>query len=175
MPFLAHPIGFCLWIQILCQISFERAGDFYARSRIGKSVKATVLKRVFLTNGQTLQDPDPSMSPAQVKDMFSAMYPELLNAEIQGPVESDTELTFTFHRTTGTKGRTVTPKKSVKASKLTAKNTGSFMQRLDNATGEAPVKQSLSHLMLSKVSVALTPQRKNAALHLPTLSCPLLV
>lgn len=69
-------------------------------------MQTTVNKRVFVHNGLRLQDPDSALSPAAVKDLFSAMYPELLNAEIQGPEISGDELVHTFHRTTGTKGAT---------------------------------------------------------------------
>lgn len=66
-------------------------------------VKALV--RVFVFNGMRLPDPDPTMSPAKVKDFFAAMYPELINAEVLGPVEKTGELEFEFRRSTGTKGK----------------------------------------------------------------------
>lgn len=62
------------------------------------------LTRVFHYNGMELPDPDPSRSPAQVKDFYSAMYAELTTAEIEGPNESKGLLKYTFKKSTGTKG-----------------------------------------------------------------------
>jgi PRTRC genetic system protein C len=135
-------------------------------------MKTTVLKRVFMSNGNPLSDPDPSMSPAAIKDFYSAMYPELLNAEVQGPVVGDAELVFTFHRTTGTKGRT-----SKEAAKAVKGAQASFMQRLEVAAGEASTSES-KHLPSSQLTVLskmLWPSVKDKALQLPGQNCPLLI
>lgn len=135
-------------------------------------MQSKVLKRVFMSNGNPLTDPDPSLSPAQIKDFYSAIYPELLNAEVQGPVVGETDLVFTFHRTTGTKGR------AAKVPVVIAnETTASFMQRLEVAVGEASTSENnhlpSSHLLA--LSTMLTPSPKGQALQLPSGSCPLLV
>lgn len=138
-------------------------------------MESKVLKRVFMSNGIPLTDPDPAMSPAAVKDFWSAMYPELLNAEVQGPVTSDTELTFTFHRTTGTKGR---GSKTVAApAKSAPKSNSSFMQRLEIAAGEASkvVSKTLPPSKLTQLYQLMQPARSDKALQLPSLNCPLLI
>lgn len=131
-----------------------------------------VLNRVFMSNGNPLTDPDPAMSPAQVKDFWATVHPELLNAEVQGPTTTDTELVYTFHRTTGTKGRS--PKV---AEKSTSGEIRSFQQRLEIAAGEAPKSKSKSLPVseLTTLNQLLTPSRHYAALQLPTPSCPLLI
>ena len=127
-------------------------------------------KRVFMSNGSPLTDPDPALSPAAIKDFYSAMYPDLLNAEIQGPEVKDGELVFTFHRTTGTKGRKAKP------AALAAKdNTASFLQRLEIAAGEAKKSTNLPALEVTRLRATLTPSFGDQALHLPMLNCPLLV
>lgn len=67
-------------------------------------MKVTTLLRVFKYEGQELPDLGASFSPAQVKDVYTANFPELVNAEIEGPNEIDGKLVYTFKRTTGTKG-----------------------------------------------------------------------
>ena len=52
--------------------------------------------------------PDGSYSPAQLKDLYASNFPDLLNAEIEGPNVKDGKAVYTFKRTTGTKGRTAT-------------------------------------------------------------------
>jgi len=69
-------------------------------------MQTTALRRAFHYNGQTLPDPGASLSPAQVKDLFTSNFPDLINAEIEGPNEKDGVLLYTFKRSTGTKGST---------------------------------------------------------------------
>lgn len=134
-------------------------------------MEAKILKRVFMSNGNALTDPDPSMSPAAVKDLFSAMYPELLNAEIQGPVVTADEVVFTFHRTTGTKGHA---KQASAMSSMTGAQ-ASFMQRLEIAASEATKSSNLPATKVASLRGMLTPRSGDQALRLATLSCPLLV
>lgn len=67
-------------------------------------LKITPVKRVFIYNGLQLPDALPERSPAQVKDFYSGMYPELATAEVEGPNRVGTEETYTFKRSAGTKG-----------------------------------------------------------------------
>lgn len=67
-------------------------------------MKVSTLVRVFKYDGQELPDPAPTFSAAQVMDFYCANFPELLNAELEGPNEVDGKLVYTFKRSTGTKG-----------------------------------------------------------------------
>ena len=67
-------------------------------------MEITELKRTFVYNGITLADPSATMAPAAVKDFYGATYPELVNAEIEGPVRKDGADVYTFRKAVGTKG-----------------------------------------------------------------------
>lgn len=134
-------------------------------------MQITTTKRVFVHNGARLADPDTVMSPASVKDLFSAMYPELLNAEIQGPEVEGAELVYTFHRTTGTKGASVKRVRAVRP----VKEKSSFMRRLDIAAGEtAPTTTVLPPSNLNKVHALMKPMG-GQPLSLPSSSFALLL
>lgn len=63
------------------------------------------MSRQFIFNNAALMDPDPSMTPEQVKQMFaSAGYPALTNASIVGPTTKDGKQTYEFKAAVGTKG-----------------------------------------------------------------------
>ena len=62
------------------------------------------VNRVFSYSGVMLPDPDPAMTPQEVKDYFTNIYPELVNASIEGGDFDGTNQQFTFRRGTGTKG-----------------------------------------------------------------------
>ena len=49
--------------------------------------QARVMKRAFKFDGKVLDDPNPKMTPEQVKQFYSTQYPELLTAGIGSPVE----------------------------------------------------------------------------------------
>lgn len=63
-----------------------------------------VMPRVFKYSGATLPDPDPSLTPMQVRDVLSALYPELSSAEVGEPVVNGGTLEYTLSRAVGTKG-----------------------------------------------------------------------
>jgi len=60
--------------------------------------------RVFVYNGATLEDPDPSMTPDAVRKQYAAVYPALTNGSIVGPKKSGDVETFEFKVSVGTKG-----------------------------------------------------------------------
>jgi PRTRC genetic system protein C len=61
------------------------------------------IKRVFRYNGITLPDV-PGLDPREVRDLYSAQYPELISAEIEsGEVREGTQ-EFSFRKAVGTKG-----------------------------------------------------------------------
>lgn len=66
-------------------------------------MQVTTLARVFKYNGATLQDPDPSILPEQVKDFYSVAYPELTTAVVEGPEEANGQLAYSFRKSVGTK------------------------------------------------------------------------
>lgn len=62
------------------------------------------LERSFSYNGVTLPDPGPELSPELVRDVYSATYPEITTASIEGPERKGDKLVYTFRRAVGTKG-----------------------------------------------------------------------
>jgi len=46
----------------------------------------TAVTRQFLYGGRVLPDPNPSMSPEEVKGFYAGVHPELLNAAVEGGV-----------------------------------------------------------------------------------------
>jgi PRTRC genetic system protein C len=67
-------------------------------------IDAKALARSFSYNGVKLPDPDPKMSPEEVKAAYSHQYPELATAAITGPEASGEQLIYSFVRAIGTKG-----------------------------------------------------------------------
>lgn len=67
------------------------------------------LVREFKYNSVALADPNPAFSLEQVRDFFAAVYPEILNAEIEGPTTKGNRQLYTFRRAVGTKGGTALP------------------------------------------------------------------
>ena len=67
-------------------------------------MKIEALVREFSYNGVALVDPGPNLSPEQVRDMYSAAYPEITSAVIEGPERKADKLVYTFKRAAGTKG-----------------------------------------------------------------------
>lgn len=62
------------------------------------------LTRAFRYNSVDLVDPGAQYSPEQVRDFYSAAYPEIVSAGIDGPEQSDGKLVYSFRRAVGTKG-----------------------------------------------------------------------
>ena len=63
-----------------------------------------VLKRVFKYNGRNLPDPDPAMSPDEVRTFYASAYPELQSGVVEGPDDEGNKLVFELRRALGTKG-----------------------------------------------------------------------
>jgi PRTRC genetic system protein C len=68
------------------------------------SISIAKLIREFTYNGVAFVDPGPSFSPEDVRDLYSAQYPELTTAAIDGPDMSGEVARFTFVRAAGAKG-----------------------------------------------------------------------
>ena len=67
------------------------------------------LAREFSYNGAKLADPAPTFTLQQIRDFYSQTYPELTNAEIEGPVIKGNRNVYTFRRAVGTKGNYALP------------------------------------------------------------------
>jgi len=67
-------------------------------------IEAKVMTRSFTYNGVKLPDPDPRMTPEEVKNIYCNQYPELATAAISGPDASGDHLQYSFVRAIGTKG-----------------------------------------------------------------------
>ena len=64
----------------------------------------TALERVFNFKAMKLTDPGTHLSPADVRDFYSAHYPELTGAAIKGPKVEGNKENWIFEGTVGTKG-----------------------------------------------------------------------
>jgi len=67
-------------------------------------MKIAQLIREFSYNGMTLLDPGLAFSPDDVKDVYSAQYPELTTATVDGPEIAGETARYTFVRAAGAKG-----------------------------------------------------------------------
>ena len=69
--------------------------------------KVEKLQREFSYNGLTLPDPGAQLSPEEVRNIYSAAYPEITSAGIEGPERKGDKLVYVFKRAVGTKGATL--------------------------------------------------------------------
>ncbi|MGU3778944.1 PRTRC system protein C [Burkholderia metallica] len=68
------------------------------------SISIAALVREFTYNGMALMDPGPAFSPDQVRDLYTAQYPELTTAAVDGPDMKGEVAHYTFVRAAGAKG-----------------------------------------------------------------------
>ena len=68
------------------------------------SIQTRPMERNFTYLGLQLADPNPSLTPEQVRDVYSSSYPEITTAAIEGPAAIDGTLRYKFTRAIGTKG-----------------------------------------------------------------------
>ena len=68
------------------------------------AITVAKLIREFTYNGMTFVDPGAAFSPDDVRDLYSAQYPELTTAAIDGPEYKDEVAHFKFVRAAGAKG-----------------------------------------------------------------------
>ncbi|MFZ0591449.1 MAG: PRTRC system protein C [Bryobacteraceae bacterium] len=64
----------------------------------------STLPREFEFSGVLYPDPDPSMSPEEVRDLYAASHPELTTASILGPELKGKTQRYQFQISLGTKG-----------------------------------------------------------------------
>jgi PRTRC genetic system protein C len=67
-------------------------------------VQTRALERTFSYMGLQLPDLDRALTPEQIRDAYSAQYPEITTAVIEGPDASGDKLVYKFVRAIGTKG-----------------------------------------------------------------------
>jgi PRTRC genetic system protein C len=67
-------------------------------------MQTSVVTREFSFNGVKLPDPDPKLSPEQVRSVLAAMYPDIATASISGPEAVGDKLGYNFVRAIGAKG-----------------------------------------------------------------------
>lgn len=67
------------------------------------TIEVTPITRSFHYNGIVLPDV-PGLSPHDIRDLYSAQYPELLSAEIDAEAVESGRQAFTFRKAVGTKG-----------------------------------------------------------------------
>jgi PRTRC genetic system protein C len=67
-------------------------------------MQTSVVTREFSFNGVKLPDPDPKLSPEQVRSVLATMYPDIVTAAITGPEAVGDKLRYNFVRAIGAKG-----------------------------------------------------------------------
>ncbi len=73
------------------------------------------LPRVFRYNSVELEDPGPEHDPVDVRNLYSATYPEIVSAAIEGPELKDGKRVYTFRKAVGTKGAPCDDRPQLKA------------------------------------------------------------
>lgn len=68
------------------------------------AMKIETVVREFNYNGVKLVDPLPTSDPEKIKAFYSALYPEITSATVEGPESRGNKLIYTFKRSVGTKG-----------------------------------------------------------------------
>lgn len=69
------------------------------------TIAISEIRRVFRYNGVQLPDV-PGMGPREVRDLYSAQYPELISAEVEAGEVRDGVQEYIFRKAVGTKGQT---------------------------------------------------------------------
>ncbi|NMA74307.1 MAG: PRTRC system protein C [Bacteroidales bacterium] len=68
------------------------------------ALQVNIKERVFKYKNEELVDPDRNMTPFEVAKFYSARFPELINATIEGPKAVDGKVEYSFDKVAGTKG-----------------------------------------------------------------------
>ncbi len=67
-------------------------------------ITETRMAREFSYNGVKLPDPNPAMTPEEVRQFFATQYPDITTASITGPEAEGDKLRYSFTRAIGSKG-----------------------------------------------------------------------
>ena len=68
------------------------------------TIQVTSLERSFSYNGVSLPDPGAALTLEQVRDVYSAAFPEIVSASIEGPEHKNGKLLYVFRKAVGAKG-----------------------------------------------------------------------
>lgn len=68
------------------------------------TIQTSEMKRTFKYGATRLPDPGKHLTPLEVRDLYSATYPELASAAIDGPEAKGSVMQYEFRRAVGTKG-----------------------------------------------------------------------
>lgn len=104
------------------------------------------LTREFTFNGIKLADPGAALSVDQVKDFYASVYPDITNAEIEGPEVQGDKHVYTFRRAVGTKGGLMDKRAMLDAIDRMA-SAGSNERRLQKEDLNTPGARALAHVM----------------------------
>ncbi len=61
------------------------------------------MARIFVYDGREFPDPDPSLTPDQVRQNYSGLLPVLANADVTHETRGEADI-YSFHKRVGTKG-----------------------------------------------------------------------
>lgn len=61
------------------------------------------MSRIFVYDGREFPDPDPNLSPEEVRQSMTNFFPELANAEINSSKRGEDDV-YEFRKRVGTKG-----------------------------------------------------------------------
>ena len=68
------------------------------------TLSVSALRREFLYNGVSIPDPNPAMTPEQVRDTLVSAYPEIATAALSEPEVKGDAIRYSFSRAIGSKG-----------------------------------------------------------------------
>lgn len=124
------------------------------------------LTREFRYNGVRLDDPNPAFSLPQVRDFYATVYPEIINADIEGPEVIGASNVYTFRRAVGTKGaRPLTRKEA-----LARLRTGGSLGTRKSAASEIPAA-ALKSQLAGELERIIAPRFRNGTPMLAPSNC----
>lgn len=133
------------------------------------SIDVRPIQRVFRYNGFTLPDV-PGLAPREVRDLYSAQYPELVSAEVEAGEVHHGEQEFVFRKTVGVKG--ATPRRGERLAALR-------QQALDAAQGrtgsDARIVAALSRRRAQVCHQAWSQFAETGGRRGETRACPVVV
>lgn len=131
-------------------------------------MKVETTTREFRYNAIALQDPNPNHTIEQVRDFYSTVYPEILNAAIEGPESVGNKVVYTFKRAVGTKGAATT-----QAQRATVRGKVLARLRADIArNSQPPGYRPVSNALAERVRDLTSPHAHGAFIPAPAAMLP---
>ncbi len=113
------------------------------------SIEVTPIVRTFTYNGILLPDV-PGLSPREVRDLYSAQYPELVSAEVEAGEVANGRQDFTFRKAVGTKGAGIEAQDPPAGPRLAA-----LLERVQaSESGSASATSKLSRALAQRAAQA---------------------